>query len=136
MWGVWISAVLAAVGIVLACLGGRVAVSGYVFAPLCTLMTLRAGLRGIRIDDRGVVASGWLVSKRVPWENIDRFELRPIGRTPYVAHVIRTGGGPPIGVLAIYGSAAEPSLDAAQRVIDDLNRELRRHDAAPRSAIA
>jgi len=104
----------------------KLQVAGYVWAPLFVLGTWRTLKVGVHVSNDGVKVTGFLASKRVAWPEIARFEVSPAGRYPYVGHVIRNNGRPPIVVLGINtarGKTEKHRLQA-QRQVDGLNKEL------------
>ena len=112
--------------VVLALVPGRAEVAGYVLAPLFALWTWPAWLMGVRVDDSGVKVTGYLLTKRIPWPDVERFAVMPAGNYPYVGHVIRTNGRRPVVIMGIStgrGKSEKHRLEA-QKPIDQLNAAL------------
>jgi len=117
--------------VVLALIPGRAEIAGYVCAPLFAAWTWPAWRMGVRVDTEGVKVTGYLVTKRVYWRDVERFAVLPAGPYPYVGHLIRTGGRRPIVIMGIStgrGKTEKHRLEA-QRPIDELNEQLVRWQA-------
>jgi hypothetical protein len=91
-------------------------------------MSWRAWIAGIHIEADGVKVVGFLLSKRFRWEEVDHFEVLPLGRYPYVGHVVlrdgRHVGTYGIGAPARPKSKAEQFRLQVQRPVDELNQVL------------
>jgi hypothetical protein len=111
--------------------GGRVV--GAVSAALFGLMTWRAWVSGIHVEEDGVKVVGFLVSRRVAWKDIDHFAVLPLGNYPWVGHVVLRDGHQ----FGTYGIAApgRPRRERfrlqVQEPVDQLNAELERWRAEP-----
>lgn len=90
------------------------------------LMSWREWTGGIRTRPDGVKVIGMLVSKRIPWREIDHFAVLPMGRYPWVGHVVLRDGRQ-IGSVAL-SLAGPPStekrISRLQGKIDELNQAL------------
>lgn len=89
---------------------------------------------GVRADDAGVRVVNLVTTKRLRWDEIDRFELAPTGVYPYAGHVIlKSGRDIPISAITVPRFLTERYKPGAQRPIDKLNELLdaarRRHNA-------
>jgi hypothetical protein len=94
---------------------------------------------GIYTEATGIKIVGMLAAKRVPWSDIDHFEVRPVGRYPYVGHIIRTGGRPPLFALFALSTsrpATEQKRLRIQGPIDDLNHALTDWRSSSSSTVA
>jgi hypothetical protein len=89
-------------------------------------MSLRLWVMGAYVEADGVKVVGFLSSKRAAWADIDRFEVLPSGRYPYVGHVVRRGGHTPIVIRAMAAgrTKTEKHRLAAQEPVDLLNEVL------------
>jgi hypothetical protein len=114
--------------VVLAAVPGPAEAVGYVFAPLWLIATWRGWRLGVHVEADGVKVVGFFASKRVPWNDIDRFELRPWQRYPYVGHVVLSGprSAIPIAAITTAGGANDRHRRQAQEPIDRLNEALAR----------
>lgn len=115
------------VGLVaLALVPGRGEVVGYVFAPLWLIWTWRSWQVGVHVETGGVKVVGALASRRIAWEEIDCFDVRPWLRYPYTGYVVLTGARRPIPVMGITtaGGESERHRGQAQEPIDHLNEAL------------
>lgn len=112
-------------GIVLAVLGGRAAIVGYALAPLGALMAAWAWRAGVHVHCDGVKIVG-ILSRKVRWEDIERFEVRPWQRYPFTGYVVLSGGGRAIPIMAITtaGGDTHEHRAQAQKPIDELNALL------------
>jgi hypothetical protein len=114
--------------IVLASVPGKAQIVGYIFAPVWTIGTWRTWRVGVHVQDNGVKVVGALVSKRIAWEEIDHFEVRPWLRYPYQGHVILKSGRA-IPILGL-GAAGRPKgrdehhRQQVQGPVDRLNEVL------------
>jgi hypothetical protein len=97
-------------------------------APLLLVMSWRAWTAGIHVEADGVKVVGFLLSRRFRWEEIDRFEVLPLGGYPYVGHVVlrdgRHVGTYGIGAPVRPKSKAEQFRLQVQRPVDELNQLL------------
>ncbi len=114
--------------IVIAALPGRGEIVGYIFAPVFFLVATRWWRLGVHVETHGVKVVGSLLSKRIAWEEIDRFEVRPWLRYPYQGYVVLTGGRA-VPILGIGAAGRPKSKDQrhrrqAQEPIDRLNEAL------------
>jgi hypothetical protein len=112
--------------IVLAVVPGRAEIAGYIFAPLWLVATWRAWRLGVHVEADGVRVVGFLGSKRVAWEDVDHFEVRPWGKYPYVGYIVLTGARMPVTIVGITtaGGKTDRHRLQAQVPIDRLNGAL------------
>jgi hypothetical protein len=113
--------------VVVAVVPGKGQLVGYIFAPLFAVMTWRAWTLGVHVEADGIKVVGSILTKRVPWGDIDHFEVRPWLRYPYQGHVIFRGDRSPMPILAIGGGGTgsdETRRQRAQKLIDPLNELL------------
>ena len=98
-------------------------IAGAVVAAFLALMSWRMWNVGIQVGAQEVRVVTFFLTRRVPWSEIDRFAVMPLGRYPYVGYVIRRGGRkfPAFGL-----STSSRARDGAsvQRPIDELNTVL------------
>jgi hypothetical protein len=87
-------------------------------------MTWRLWTLGLHVEADGVKVVGFVLSKRIRWEDIDHFAVLPWGDYPYVGHIVRRDGGPPIPVKGLAAARAERFRPGVQKPIDELNRVL------------
>jgi hypothetical protein len=122
--------------LVLAIVPGRAQVVGYIFAPLWAAATWRAWRLGVHIRPDGITVAGALLSKRIAWRDIDRFEVRPWLRYPYQGHVVLKDERTSIPILAI--SSRRPKSERHRRQVQDpvdgLNEALARWRKAHRGS--
>lgn len=131
-----VGATAAAVGFaVVAVLPGGAQGLGLTLAPICALTAWRAWVAGIRVEARGIKVVGFLLSRRFRWEEIDHFAVEPLGRYPYVGHVVlRNGrhvGTYGLGAPGRPQSKAEHFRGQVQRPVDELNALLADQGAVP-----
>jgi hypothetical protein len=113
---------------VLAAVPGNSRGLGFVLAPLLLVMSWRAWTAGIHVEADGIKVVGFLLSRRFRWEEIDHFEVLPLGGYPYVGHVVLRDGRH-VGTYGI-GAPARPKSKAeqfrlhVQRPVDELNQVL------------
>ena len=87
----WAAVGSLAVGIVFAVVaasGGRGANVAGVGAVLLLLVAWRMSIAGIQVRRDGVRVGTAFSSKSVSWQDIDHFAVLPLGRFPYVGHVV------------------------------------------------
>lgn len=119
------AAALTCGSVALAIVPGRAQPVGYIFAPLCALLTWRLWMLGAHVEPAGVKVVGYLFSKRTPWEEIDRFEVQPFQNYPYAGHIIlRNGDERLIPGLEVGRPKTERGRQKVQQKVDELNREL------------
>lgn len=124
----WAAVGSLAVGIVFAVVaasGGRGAVVAGVGAVLLLLVAWRMSIAGIQVRRDGVRVGTAFSSKSVSWQDIDHFAVLPLGRFPYVGHVVLRDGR----TLATFGLSTNARRSDSnrlriQRTIDQLNRLL------------
>jgi hypothetical protein len=115
--------------VVVAVVSGKGQIVGLIFGVPWLLLTLRAWSTGVHVDANGVKVVGFLLSKRVAWDSIDHFAVSPAGSSPYVGHIIRRDGRPPMPIVGL-ASAGRPKSKLerfrlqAQEPVDELNRVL------------
>jgi len=104
--------------------------NGHVAGGIAALVTLYGGVRlwrmGARVEPDAVVVVGYLTSRRVPWSDIERFEVRPNGQWPYAGFVIRRSSSRPLLISALTApgrpkSRLEEGGRRVQGPIDELN---------------
>ncbi len=132
--GVWRAGLLADVTCVcfavLAVVGsGRAHVAGGVAAALFFAWSFPAWRAGLYVYADGVKVCGIVLSKRVPWSDIERFEVRAAGNWPYVGFIVRRGGRRPISIAALSTpgwpkSRFETFRARVQGPVDELNQLL------------
>jgi len=106
--------------------GGRAQVVGYIFASLLLVMVGRGLLVGVHVSSLGVKVVGFVSTRRVSWEDVDRFEAKPAGGYPYVGYLVRKQGRPIVIVgISTGGAATEAHRLEAQRPVAQLNQMLR-----------
>lgn len=136
IYGALLATAALAGAIAIAVVPGRGEIVGYIFAPIALAFAWRAWRWGVHIETDGVKVVGSFVSKRVTWEEIDHFDVRPWQRYPYQGHVVLKNGRP----IPIFGiSAGRPESERhrrqAQEPIDRLNEALEQWRAThPRAA--
>jgi hypothetical protein len=98
-----------------------------VLGILACLFWTRAATAAIFTDEDGIRIRNLLVTDRFLWEDIDRFELRPMRPYPAVCAVILRNGAAvrAVGIQAAYGWVRSDTPQA-EELVDDLNAELRR----------
>ncbi len=123
--GALFATALVPAGIAIAVFAGRAAPVGYVLAPLGALLAVWAWRAGVHVEHDGVKVVG-IISRRVPWKDIDRFDVRPWQSYPYTGYVVLTGTRPPLPIMAITtaGGKTEQHRLQAQKPIDELNDAL------------
>ena len=95
---------------------------GWIFGPCFAVLAWRQWNLGAHVGERGVKLVSYLLSTRVPWRDIDRFEVRPWYRYPCIGHLVKCNGR----ALPITGiGASRRHRGAAQAVVDELNDALR-----------
>jgi hypothetical protein len=118
----------ASAGLVIAAIvPGRGELAGVILAPLFFVIAWRMWLLGVHVEADGVRVVGIVASKRVPWEEIDRFEVRQWQRYPYVGHVVLNSGRAAIPIVAITTTGPrgkEWTRRQAQAPVDRLNEAL------------
>jgi hypothetical protein len=125
---------------VLAALPGDSRGLGFVLAPLLLIMSYRAWTAGIHVEADGVKVVGFLLSRRFRWDEIDHFEVLPLGRYPYVGHVVLRDGTR-VGTYGI-GAPARPKSKAeqfrlqVQRPVDELNQVLADRRGTGRNSVS
>jgi hypothetical protein len=102
---------------------------GYGIPALFVLaLSWRLWVAGIHPRRDGVKLVGILVSRTVPWDEIDCFEVRPLGGVPFAGYIVLRDGKAYGGLgLAAGGRFSKPGSPAEQRVqgpVDELNELL------------
>jgi hypothetical protein len=125
------AAISTAVLLAVAILSQRGHVAAAAIAAILALMTWRTWNAGIQVEQDGVKVAPTLASRKVPWPEIDRFAVPPLGRHPYVGHVaLRDGRRFGTFGLSTSSRKTEHNCLAIQRSIDNLNAALSDwHDA-------
>lgn len=126
MRAVWLTAAFLLPAIVIAAVPGRAQVAGYIFAPLSAICVWRFWNLGVHVEDNGVLVVSPILSRRVPWAEIDCFEVRPWLQYPYPGYVVLQGDRAPIPIMAIGAGRPENERHRlqAQEPIDRLNEAL------------
>lgn len=113
--------------IILAVVTGKVLVFWIIFGLAWLLMTWRAWILGVYVEQDGVKIVQYVTTKRVAWEDIDHFAVLPAGNYPFAGQIVIRGRSRPL-VIAGMGAAARPNPDAkrlqVQKPIDELNAIL------------
>lgn len=111
--------------------GGRAHGVWFAAAAVMLLLAWRAWMVGIRVSSDGVTIANVVLSRRVPWDDIDHFAVMPMGRHPYVGHVVLRDGRS-FGTLGIASSPRQNEAGRlrVQRPIDELNAVLAERRAA------
>jgi hypothetical protein len=124
--GAWSATVVLIGVIILAAIPGREQIAGCVLAPLWLLATWRAWRMGVYLEAGGVKVVGALISRRLAWEEVERFEVRAWHRYPYTGYVVLRDARPAIPLKAITtgGGKNERHQHQAQAPIDQLNEAL------------
>ena len=90
------------------------------------LLGWRAWVDGIHVDTDGVTVAGFLVSRRVAWNDIDHFAVLPLGDYPWVGHMVLRDGRK-LGTYGI-GAPGRPQRDRyrlqVQEPVDERNAAL------------
>jgi hypothetical protein len=105
--------VAAAVGLVLFAVLDRAPgahAGGALLAVLLLVAAWREFSSGVYLDVSDVRVVGFIRSWRVPWSEVERFEMRRQGNFD-VAFVVRSGEHLPVPILAISGRGAPPLVD-------------------------
>jgi|SRR5579863_1718027 len=104
---------------------------------VCLLITSRVG---VHVETDGVRIVNAFRTRRLRWDDIERFELAPAGIYPFAAHaVLKDGSDIPIGGITVPRFATTRLKPRAQEPIEELNALLRSHamrehsDLAPRA---
>ncbi|HEX4106519.1 MAG TPA: hypothetical protein VHX88_00205 [Solirubrobacteraceae bacterium] len=113
------STLLALASLALAVAPGPLEVEGLILLVPGIALCWRAWRMGVHVELRGVLVYGLLRSERVPWEEIERFEVRSAEGSPKIGHLVLVGERPALPIGAIRG-------DGAQEAIERLNGELAR----------
>jgi hypothetical protein len=112
--------------VALAVIPGKAQVVGIALVGLFLLVTWRLWTAGIRVEVNSIKVVGLLRSRRVAWNEIDRFTVAPFAGYRYVGHVVLRDGTD-IGCLGI-AAATRPNgprhQAQVQHPIDHLNRIL------------
>jgi hypothetical protein len=120
--------------LVIAILPGRGQIVGWIFVPVLALTTWRQWNLGAHIDSVGVKIVGYLVSRRVPWGDIDHFEVRPWNGYPCVGHLVGRNGRA-IQIVGISASKRHrPVAEAPIYELDQVLAEWRSAHADPEPA--
>jgi hypothetical protein len=107
--------------------------NGHVVGGLAAVVTLYGSVRlwrmGARVEREAVTIVGYLTSRRLPWSDIERFEVRPNGQWPYAGFLIRRSSSRPLLISALTApprpkSRLEDGRRRVQGAIDELNRLL------------
>jgi hypothetical protein len=113
--------------VVLAVVPGKAQLFGVIFGIPWLIATWRAWILGVYVEPACVRIVQYVTSRRVPWEDIDRFAVMPAGNYPFAGYIVLRAKHRPI-VLAGMGAAARPNPEAkrlqVQRPIDELNEIL------------
>jgi hypothetical protein len=96
-----------------------------IMAALVLLMACRMWVADIRVGPDGVKVGSLLRSRKVPWSDVERFAVMPLGRYPYVGCVVLRDGRK-FGTFGLSTSAghSEGRRLHVQRPIDELNEIL------------
>jgi len=105
---------------------GNAHLAGGIIAAILLLATWRMWTAGVRTEHSGVKIVGFLVTKRVAWDDIDHFAVLPLGRYPWVGHVLLRDGRdlPCLAISAASRPRTERRRLQVQRPIDALNAQL------------
>jgi len=108
---------------------GRDQIAWSVGAVCLLVLTWRAWQWGVVVEDDGVKVVGSLISKRIAWDDIDRFEIRPFQQRPYTGYVAVRSRNRPIPIIAISAAGLPKRRDdchrrQVQEPIDQLNEAL------------
>jgi hypothetical protein len=117
---------------ILAITGGRGKIAALVGAVLLFLLAWRLWMAGIRVGSDGVKVVTVFLSRRVSWDEVDRFAVLPLGRFPYVGYVVLRDGRK-FGTFGLSTSSRQTEANRlrVQRSVDDLNQVLaERREAA------
>jgi hypothetical protein len=122
-WGAIALTVGGAVFLVVGVTGGRGRIAAFVIGALLLLAAWRMWVAGIRVDAEGVTVGTFLLSRRVSWQDVDRFAVMPLGRYPYVGFVVLRDGRKfgTFGLATSVGKSERKRLEV-QRPIDELNQ--------------
>jgi hypothetical protein len=55
-------------------------------------LTWRQAVGGFWVSDDSVRLSGIVFSRRISWTDVDSFQVKPLGPSPYAAYVVRRDG--------------------------------------------
>lgn len=106
---------------------GKIPVFWIIFGILWLVVTWRAWILGVYVEQDGVRIVQYMTTKPVAWEDIDHFAVLPAGNYPYAGQIIIRGRTRPL-VIAGMGAAARPNPEAkrlqVQKPIDELNAIL------------
>jgi len=82
-------------------------------------------MAGIRVGSDGVKVVTAFLSRRVSWDEVDRFAVLPLGRFPYVGYVVLRDGRK-FGTFGLSTSSRQTEANRlrVQRSVDDLNQVL------------
>jgi hypothetical protein len=110
--------------------------AGAIVALVAACSCIRLWRSGARVEPDAVVIVGYLMSRRVPWSDIERFEVRPNGQWPYAGFLIRRSSSRPLLISALAAAGRPKSkLDdrrqAVQGSIDELNKVLEESRLTP-----
>lgn len=96
----WVTA-FAVIATVLAVIPGTTQVVGLIFFAPFWLWAVRLWRAGVRVGGEGIVVCGVVASKRIAWAEIDRFEIQPRGRWPFVGFIVFRDGRRPLPVSSL-----------------------------------
>ncbi|MHB1570649.1 MAG: hypothetical protein ACYC0H_15795 [Solirubrobacteraceae bacterium] len=125
--------------VVAAVVPGKLQVGAWVFLPFWLIGTWRTWNLGVHIEADGAKVVGVLLTRRVPWHEIEGFDIRPLGGYPYIGHLVRRDGSPALPILAL-ASPGRPKWRMehfrrqVQRPVDELNRIVDQHRGMSTSA--
>lgn len=96
------------------------------------LFMMRLARACARVESRGVLVVNLRQSTFVPWEDIVSFSIGPLGLLPKIG-IVELRDGRRIPIVGIQGPnpMMRPNNKSAERLIDLLNDELRRHRHDP-----
>jgi hypothetical protein len=116
---------VAAIGFVAIAFSDQNGTVAAVFAILMLAFAVRMSMVGIRVDSAGVKVVTFFASRSVPWAEVDRFAVLPLGRSPYAGYVV-TRDGCQLGTFGLSSSSrkSERNRLRIQSSIDELNRIL------------
>jgi hypothetical protein len=115
--------------ILIAALSSSGRIFGLVLTPFFLLMTWTSWNQGVHVNADGVRIQGFFRSVRIPWKTIERFEVRPCGRYPFMGFVVMNDGSRARPVPAISSpirpeSRLEEFRLRVQGTVDELNQLL------------
>lgn len=94
------------------------------FAVLCAWVVLRVSWCGVKDDEHHLVVRNPLRTVRVPWSQVQDFELGRFGVMPKVGVRLRDGSA--VGIFALPIAASGDAADASTvRLLETLRRRVR-----------